>query len=248
LNFTNQINPLTQNEKIFGFELGYAYSSPKFTGSANFYRTSWKDRVVTSSDVEDDVVLFTTNEGVQQLHIGLELDGVFRVSDPLRIKGFLSVGNWEYVGNSVTRITDEDQNVIDTEIFDVDGGKVGDAAQTTLGLGIDWRIFERLSVDSDYRYYTNLYSNVGAVKENLEVPSYGLIDFGASYNLSVGKKTNSLYFRLNLNNVFDTEYLSELSTNIKAEPGSELYDGIDVRNRGYFGLGRTWNFSIRYRF
>ena len=234
LNFTNQVNPLTENEKIFGLELGYNFTGQSVTGSVNLYRTSWKDRVVTSSDVEDDVVYYTTNEGVEQLHTGIEIDAQWRVTDPLRIKGFLSVGNWEYKGESITRITDEDQNVIDTEIVDVDGGKVGDAAQTTFGLGANWRIFERFSVDADYRYYANLYANVGAVKENLELP--------------IGNKNHSLYFRGNINNLLNTEYLSELSTNIQAEPDSETYDGIDVRNRGYFGYGTTWNISVRYNF
>lgn len=248
LNFTNQVNPLTENEKIFGLELGYNFTGQSVTGSVNLYRTSWKDRVVTSSDVEDDVVYYTTNEGVEQLHTGIEIDAQWRITDPLRIKGFLSVGNWEYKGESITRITDEDQNVIDTEIVDVDGGKVGDAAQTTFGLGANWRIIERFSVDADYRYYSNLYANVGAVKENLELPSYGILDFGASYRLPIGNKGHNLYFRANINNLLDTEYLSELSTNIQTEAGSETYDGIDVRNRGYFGYGRTWNVSVRYNF
>ena len=248
LNFTNQVNPLTENEKIFGLELGYNFTGQSVTGSVNLYRTSWKDRVVTSSDVEDDVVYYTTNEGVEQLHTGIEIDAQWRITDPLRIRGFLSVGNWEYKGESITRITDEDQNVIDTEIVDVDGGKVGDAAQTTFGLGANWRIIERFSVDADYRYYSNLYANVGAVKENLELPSYGILDFGASYRLPIGNKGHNLYFRANINNLLDTEYLSELSTNIQTEAGSETYDGIDVRNRGYFGYGRTWNVSVRYNF
>ena len=44
-------------------------------------------------------------------------------------------------------------------------------------------------------------------------------------------------------------YLSELRSNIKAGDGTgELYDGIDTANQGYFGFGRTWNVSLRYKF
>lgn len=250
LNFTNQINPLTQNEKIFGLELGYSYSSSNFSGNVNLYRTSWKDRVVTSSDVEDDIVIYTTNEGVEQLHSGLEIDATYRPIDKLRLQGFVSVGSWEFKGNSVTRISDEDQNVIDTEVVDVDGGKVGDAAQFTLGFGADYTIIERLSVDADFRFYDNLYADVGAVKNNLKLPSYGLLDFGTSYKLLIGDMY-SLDFRLNINNALDKEYLSELSTNIHAgddDASGVTYEGIDVKNRGYFGLGRTWNFSLRFNF
>lgn len=254
LNFTNQVNPLTENEKIFGMELGYRYTGNKFSGSVNLYSTSWKDRVVSSSDIEpdengQDVVLFTTNFGVEQLHMGLEIDGNYRISDALRVRGFLSLGSWRYKGNSVTRVADEEQNIISEEIIDVDGGEVGDAAQTTFGLGGDWRITNRFSIDADYRYYADLYSNVGAVKENLKLPAFGIMDFGASYRLPIGQKTNNLYFRGNINNLFDTNYISELSTNIKSEDGNGTnYYGVDSANRGFVGLGITWNVSIRYNF
>lgn len=251
LNFTNQVNPLTENEKIFGMELGYSYTVNRLSGSVNLYRTSWKDRVVTSSDVDDDTVIYTTNQGVEQLHMGLEIDATYRVIDPLRLRGFLSLGNWRYKGESVTRISDEEQNIIDIETVDVDGGEVGDAAQTTFGLGADWRISNRFSIDADYRHYADLYANVGAVKDNLKLPSFGIMDFGASYRLPIGQKTNNLYFRGNINNLFDKKYISELSTNIKSgddDADGDKYYGVDTANQGFIGLGITWNISVRYNF
>jgi hypothetical protein len=191
---------------------------------------------VTSSDVSEDVVIYTTNFGVEQLHMGLEIDATYRVIDPLRLKGFVSLGNWRYQGESVTRISDEEQNIIGEETVDVDGGKVGDAAQTTFGLGADWRISDRFSIDADYRHYADLYANVGAVKDNLKLPSFGIMDFGASYRLPIGQKTNNLYFRGNINNLFDKKYISELSTNIKsgdADADGEKYYGVDTANQGF---------------
>ncbi|MCK5402300.1 MAG: carboxypeptidase-like regulatory domain-containing protein, partial [Flavobacteriaceae bacterium] len=88
LNFTNQINPLTENEKILGLEAGYSYKSRNFSANLNLYRTSWKDRVVTSSRVVDDVVQFTTNEGVEQVHSGVEVDFRAKAGNSLTIKGF----------------------------------------------------------------------------------------------------------------------------------------------------------------
>ncbi|WP_452220040.1 TonB-dependent receptor domain-containing protein [Lacinutrix salivirga] len=250
LNFTNQVNPLTENEKIFGLEAGYAFSSPRFSASLNLYRTSWKDRVTTTSDTDDDDnLIFITNEGVEQLHSGVEVDFTARVMDKLRLKGFASMGNWEYVGNARTTTRDEENNVLDFEDVDVDGGKVGDAAQFTAGLGFVYNVTRNFSFDADYRYNDKLYARVGAVKENLELPSYDLVDFGASYKMILGKEDDkSLDFRLNINNLFDSVYLSELSSNNPVEAGDETYEGINVSNRGYFGLGRTWNVSLRYNF
>ena len=251
LNYTNQINPLTTNETIVGLEAGYTYSSPNFSTNVNLYRTSWADRVVTSFNVQDDVVTFTTNEGVEQLHQGVEWDFRWKPQPdmPYNLTGFVSVGDWVYQGNVVNRVVDEDQNVISTTEADVDGGKVGDAAQFTAGMGIDVQLAERWSMDSDIRFYDNLYADVGAVKENLKVPSYHVVDMGMSYKMYVGEDSNSLNIRLNINNLFDRVYINELRTNIAAGDGTGvLYDGIDTANQGYFGLGRTWNVGLRYRF
>ena len=61
------------------------------------------------------------------------------------------MGDWQYKGLAMTRVQDEDQNVLSTEEQDVDGGKVGDAAQFTAGLGLDVDLAERLSFDTDVR-------------------------------------------------------------------------------------------------
>ena len=276
LNFTNEINPLTSNEKILGLEAGYNYKSKMFSASVNAYRTAWKDRVVSSSRVvtlatetigttvltQGDLV-YKSNLGVEQVHTGLELDFVFKPFSALDVKGFASVGNWEYNGKSTTRQTDENQNLLSETLVDVDGGKVGDAAQTTWGLGVKYEIVKRFSIDADWRNYDNLYSNVGAVKENLELPSYDIVDAGISYRMLVGSKNkDSVDFRVNINNVFDEVYLSELTSNIKVtdnisstnatlgtyQSKGRVFNGIADANQGFFGFGRTWNIAIRYNF
>ena len=261
LNFTNEINPLTENEKILGFEAGYAFKSQFFTANLNLYRTSWKDRVTTQSSVLSKdteiggniipagTVVFSTNEGVEQLHQGIELDFVGKISDKLKVKGFTSIGDWKYVGDVFTTQRDENRNVLDRSAKDVDGGQVGDAAQFTIGLGLDYEILERFSVDADWRNYDKLYATVSPQKDNLELPSYDLMDMGISYKMLLGKeKTNSLNMRLNVNNVFGEVYLSELRNSFVAEAGDDTFKGINVKNQGYFGFGRTWNFSLRYNF
>ena len=276
LNFTNEVNPLTSNEKIFGLELGYTFKSKFLTASLNAYRTSWEDRVVSSSrsvtSVTETVgttllsqgdLVYKSNLGVQQLHTGLELDFILKPIERLDIKGFASIGDWAYKGQSTTRQTDENQNLLTETLVDVDGGKVGDAAQTTWGLGVKYEIFKRFSIDTDWRTYDKLYSSVGAVKQNLLLPSYDLVDTGISYKMLVGKnKKDNVTFRLNVNNLFDEIYLSELSSNIKTtdnisstnaalgtyQSNGRVYNGIADGNQGYFGFGRTWNVGLRYNF
>jgi len=275
LNYTNAVNPLTKNEKILGLEAGYGFKSNIFSANVNAYRTSWKDRVVSSSYVQsaDGTIggtpvlagdlIYRTNQGVEQVHTGLELDFTVRPIQKLDLKGFASVGNWQYKGDVVTSLRNESLTLLDQTSEDVDGGKVGDAAQTTWGLGAKYEIFKRFSIDADWRNYDDLYANTGAIKENLLLPNYDLVDAGISYKMLVGKDNkNSINFRINMNNVFDEVYLSELSSSIKVtdnvkasdpslgtyQSNGKVYKGIATGNQGYFGLGRTWNVSIKYNF
>src|SRR5690606_14668457 len=113
-----------------------------------------------------------------------------------------------------------------------------------------------LSIDADYNHYDNLYAgflptddefatpdNRGSVK----LPSYGLLDSGLTYDWKLNNGYN-LVLRLNINNVLNETYISESFTNLHAEPGDEVYKGINVNNQVYFGFGRTWNFSMRLKF
>jgi iron complex outermembrane recepter protein len=272
LSYTNQVNPLTENEKVLGLEAGYTFKSKIFSASVNAYRTTWEDRVVTTTAVQAangtigttpvlaGDVIFTSNQGVKQVHTGLELDFVLKPTSNVDVKGFASFGNWEYNGDAVSTKYDENLNPLLITETDIDGGKVGDAAQTTWGLGVKYEFIKNFSIDADWRNYDNLYANVVA-KENLELPSYDVVDAGISYKMLVGKdKQNSVNFRFNMNNVFDEVYLSELTSNIKTDAfisgtsgptyqsAGRVYKGIADGNQGFFGLGRTWNFTIRYNF
>ena len=249
LNYTNRVNPSTSNETILGLEAGYVYEVDNLSLRVDVYRTDWSDRVTASSYVSNDELFYEVSEGVSQLHQGVELSFSATPQEdvPYTLKGFLSVGDWQYKGQAMTRVQDEDQNVLSTEEQDVDGGKVGDAAQFTAGLGLDVDLAERLSFDTDVRFYDELYANVGAVKENLKLPNYHIFDMGLSYKMFVNDAT--LDVRLNVNNVFDNVYISELRSAIAAGDGTGvLYNGIDTANQGYFGLGRTWNVGLRYNF
>ncbi|MGB6150832.1 MAG: TonB-dependent receptor, partial [Pricia sp.] len=261
LQFGNNLNPNLTNEKITGLELGYGFRSSKFRANVNLYRTSWKDRFsnvqATFNFGEPDEVRGTANiQGITQVHSGLEIDGRFQASDKLAFTGMISIGNWEYRDNVEASFFDNDQSpiVIDgveqTQSLALDGVKVGDAAQFTTFIGVDYSVLDNLSVDAGYRFADNLYAEFDAtdIDENgsLKLPSFGLADAGISYGLPIGD--SRLSFRLNVNNLFDTTYIAESDTNDFAEAGDETYDGINVSNRVFFGFGRTWNASVRFNF
>ena len=269
-NFANDINSNLKNEKITSVELGYGIKSDKISVNLNLYATNWKDRFISRSiriGGEDGTGTF---EGLREVHKGIELEVFSRPMYKLRLNGMLSIGNWKYKDNVTASIFDNDNNLLRSETLYVNDVKVGDAAQFTASLGATYDILDNLDISLNWRLASNLYSdftfqlderewandlqflspdNDGALK----LPSYSLFDLGIGYKFKWDSSSFSI--RGNVNNLFDTEYISEASSSIRpsdATPQTDApystYDGIDTRNLVWFGFGTTWNLTLRYNF
>ena len=180
---------------------------------------------------------------VTQIHQGVEFDFEYRpVAAGWSLRGYGSLGNWKYEGDTPYTLQNDDTGdflVTDgnLELTDV---KVGNAPQTSFGLGFRADVCEGLSVDMDYNIFTDLYEFVdvedvvdaalaGEKYESVRLPAYTLADAGLTYRFSFGD--NPMVFRANVYNLFNTAYINQ-------------------RNAfGYYlGIGRTFNASIRYNF
>jgi hypothetical protein len=257
INFVNQLNEDYRNEGILGLEVGYGYRSSNFRANVNLYRTSWKDRfVVISADFEvdgEDVEGFANLAGVEQVHMGIEVDAEYRLNNLLRLNAMFSSGNWEYVGDVSGTYFDNNQNALGEGTLFLDGVKVGDAAQITGALGANFTPVKGLFINANVRYASKLYARINAEdfdfedhKGSLELPSFTLVDAGVGYTFFFNNQ--SLTLKANMNNVFDTEYISESATNYHAEDGDDVYDGINTRNKVFFGWGRSWNVGLSFNF
>ncbi|MCS7472824.1 TonB-dependent receptor [Myroides odoratimimus] len=272
LNNSNTINPSSTNEKIFGLEAGYGFRSEKFRANVNVYRTSWDDRVLrastryTSGGKENNAT--ATLSGIEQIHTGVEMDFLYNPIDRLNITGSFSWGDWKYASNVSGIYYDEENNTpiyntpgdpnsgFKTQTLYIDGAKVGGAPQFIINLGANYEIAKGLKIDANYRYNDNFYGSLAIDKADAEgksgsmkLPAFNLFDAGLSYRLPVGKeKTNSVTMRVNVNNVFDTTYISSARTNYEARPGEATWKGVSEKNEVLLGAGRTWNFTLRYNF
>ncbi|WP_339697205.1 TonB-dependent receptor [uncultured Marixanthomonas sp.] len=262
INFGNNLNPDLQNEKIVGIEAGYGYRSRKLRANVNVYRTSWADRFesvsATFNQGEENEIRGNANiTGITQVHMGVEADFRYKLTNFVTLRGMLSVADWQYEDDVTAAYFDNDQTPIivdgvpQVETLELDGVKVGDAAQFTTSLGADVNILDNLSVDANYRFHDNLYADFDATSVGpegaLKLPSYGLLDAGLSFDFPF-VNNERVEFRLNINNVLDETYISESDTNVFAEAGDDTYDGISTSNRVFFGFGRTWNASVRFNF
>ena len=164
----------------------------------------------------------------------------------------LSIGDWRYTKDFDAQLFNDQQQSIGTATLYTKDAKVGDAAQFVAYLGYERRIGSNLNIDIDYRFVDGLYADYSITdsdftqatnKGALKLPSYGLVDLGATYYMR-----GNLSMRLNINNLFNTVYIAESNSNIHASFDSQKWNGIDTRNYVWFGFGTTWNMSLRYRF
>ena len=255
LNFDNELNPDLRNEKVLGLEAGYGINLGDFRAKFNVYRTSWKDRFISVSTETPAGDEGNANlSGVEQIHSGFEIETSYRASSVVDFRGMLSMGNWEYGGDVTGPAFDDSRNFVEDVTLYLDEVKVGDAAQFTSFLEMNVRPVEDLKLSASLFTASRLFAQISAEdfddpdhQGSLRLPSYNLVDLGAYYNFKFGSD-NTISIAVNVNNVFDEEYIAESLTNTFADGSNATYQGIDVSNKVFFGFGRTWNVSARYSF
>lgn len=265
---SNTVSEGLTNEKILGLEVGYGFRHENYNVNINLYRTSWKDRFLTASgefdinntpqDDRDDIRGTANLQGVEQIHMGVELEATAKFGN-LTVNLMGAIGNYEYGSNVVATYFDESNNPIivggveQEKTLYLENKKVGDVPHSTFRLGFDYEIIEGLKFDISQFYVANLYGSIDADgftapdSESLKLPGYSLTDAGISYKYTF-KNDNSLGLRFNVNNLTDELYISEADTNNAATPGDSTWRGINTSNRVFFGYGRTWNIGVNYTF
>ena len=251
-NYANDINPDLQNERIESVEIGYGYVGNGLKLNINAYSTNWGNRFVTRSLSNQQGVDGSAQfRNIDVTHKGIEAEATYSFGST-KLRGMLSLGDWRYTKDFEAELFDENQNSIGTGTLYLKDAKVGDAAQTTALLGIDQRFGSNIRVDLDYRFVDNLYADYSITDSAftqannpgaLQLPSFGLVDLGATFYAN-----NGWSLRANINNLLDETYIAESNSNIHADASSVTWNGVDVRNSVWFGFGRTWNVSLKYKF
>ncbi|GAA4313951.1 TonB-dependent receptor [Nibribacter koreensis] len=256
LNNQNIPNVNAENEKILSYELGYGFRSRNLSGNVNLYRTTWKDRSFTRSlPGQDNTPVYANLLGVDALHQGVEVDFRYEPINRVTLTGMLSVGDWTWL-NDIDQVEVFDQN--QTRVGTVGpvtmaGLKVGDAPQTTAALGLNFNLTDDFKVGADYNYYANFHSdfnpiNLPANRGNRpwEVPNYSLLDLSAVFKFKFAGLNASVIG--NVNNVFDTEYISDALANYTQANRDEPFVSNANNSWVYFGTGRSWTTTLRINF
>ena len=248
-------NPNPVNEKVAAVELGYGYRSAGVAVNANAYYTSWTDKTETLSERDENTgtLYFANLLGVDAIHMGLEFDARASVSKHLTLTAYASVQNNEWKNNPTGTVVDENQMVVDTanpvNTYFIDDLKVGDAAQTSYGVGAELNLGAGLSFNVQVLHYERFYAQLapGDLNEEgiqpLELPNYTLADAGLVWRFKfagLDAKAN-----VNVNNLFDTFYISDAQSRYREGQGTEQ---LINDTRGWIGFGRTWNAGVKLYF
>jgi len=268
LNYQNDININAENQSVRAFEVGYSYFKKIIDFDINAYYTEWNDRQYSRKFAppvgHPRYDVFYLFYGISQTHKGLEAELKVKLSDKISISGMVSLGDWVYTDdiNSRNTILDAFGNFTtdssDTvKILYANGLKVGDAAQSTYSLGLNFKPIKNLSLTANYYIADNLYAPYNIFEDQFyqeggqvtKLPIYGLMRVGVFYKKRF--LNTELSFRLSVNNLLNTLYIAELNTNTLDSEGN-LYSpeqiGFYTRNKGYYGFGRTWNTGIKFSF
>lgn len=193
---SNAMNPKPKNEKIGSVELGYGFSSPKFSLTVNGYYTKWMDRCDRDTQKRgqmsgDDGNYYSLSlENVSAQHIGVELDFAYKPVKWFGLQGMFSIGNWTWTNNPKGYYYNEQgqplANILTGElassvgapdhawsVLNQKGHKVCGSAQTTGGLSVTFKPFKGFRIGADWtfsaRNYADYYLDASSLETNKEL-------------------------------------------------------------------------------
>ncbi|BEG98388.1 TonB-dependent receptor [Bacteroides sedimenti] len=265
---SNALNPNSTNEKVFSYEVGYGYKSKVLSANVNVYRTAWKDKTMTKAVVSGDAASNYINmNGVNALHQGAELDFKYKPFNELQITGMLSLGDWNWDSNATGFWYNRNGEALNKKSEVVPAGSpdhaqstlnlkgihVGNSAQTTAALGVNYEFMKGLRFGLDGNYYGRNFSNfdisVADIKSSgvqpfsqpWRIPDAFVFDFNMNYRFKIGNLDASL--NANVKNILNEKYITDAQDN-GAKTGGHGWSDATV----FYGFGRTWSSSIKINF
>jgi hypothetical protein len=257
---------ITKNEKVKALELGYSYASKKFSANVNSYFTKWQNKPTNQvrGKYEDPVsgtesYTYGDIPGMDALHIGVEIDFIYKILNNLNFQGLISLGNWIWdkkIENLQMYYTDSNQPA-NTFSFDATGIHVGDAAQTQYGASIRYEPIKRLYAELGGTYFNRYYADFnpeectdefGNPVESWEIPSYIIFDFHTGYNFKLKPEDKfNFTIRFNILNLLNTVYISDALNNDTYI--QRPFNTFDARSASVFmGPSRQFTASLKIAF
>jgi outer membrane receptor for ferrienterochelin and colicin len=253
--------PDIRNEVVKAIELGYSLNLKKLAVNVNGYYTAWQNKAIDPIRTKvADVEVTGDIPGIDALHIGGELELMWKIIPSLELQGLVSYGDWKWtsiVKNVI--LFDNNNKALDTIDFDARGVHVDDAAQTQYGASLRFEPLKGLYVKGQFTYFDRYYSQLdpsslssangkdenGNPRDSWKIPAYYIFDLHAGYSFKVNKLRYSI--RFSVFNLLDNTYIAEAKNNDSYNNPS--FNDFDAKSASvFFGLGRRYNATFQVTF
>ncbi len=193
------------------------------------------------------------------VHSGIEWDFAYDPTAKWNVQGVVSAGNWRWTSNErvdlvnrttnafVTRVAD--QSIADT-LVNLDGVKVGDAAQRQISLAASFRPKRGTYFSIRNTWFWQHYARFspgdviteGEPKDVWITPGYALLNFNAGTSFDVSDNA-LLRVRLSVTNALDVFYVSDATNNSQYAPNPYGLEGGSGRAEVFVGPPRMVRLS-----
>lgn len=240
--YTNEPAKNRTNEKVMTFEGGYGYKSHNMNIKIGYYWTEWRDQGLRRSFVGESFNI----KGVNSRHQGIEMEATYKPTTQLTLKGMASFGFWKYINDVSFQAFDDSNNLLGEFHAYLKDVSVGNSAQNTAALNIDYKFFKSFNIGVGCNYFgknfadfniTNRTSESTVGIDSWQIPDAVLFDLNLGYNFKIGKLDSRISG--NVFNLLDTEYITD------ATDGTDH----DWKTSGvYYGFGRTFSLGMKVNF
>jgi iron complex outermembrane receptor protein len=278
-------NVFDRNNRLFSdvdyqyvkaIEGGYGYRTKKLNVNLNAYYTIWKNRppdFTPSKTIEDPVlgttVLYYNINGLDALHKGIEIDGLFKFTKKWSLNAVVSIGDWVYTSKRDYNILDVNGNPainpdtykpFDTQSFSAVGVHVGNAAQIQYSSTLNFEPTKNIFIKARYTYFDKNYASfdpttlggINADRESWKLPAYGMLDAFAGYTFKIYKEIK-MSLGASVTNVLNAVYLTDAQNNglstRNISGNKPIGDRFNAESAAvFFGQGRRYNTTIKIMF
>ena len=168
------------------------------------------------------------------VHSGVEWDFAYDVTSKLDVQGVFSWGNWRWTSNERVDlinstdngfITRTDNGAVADTLVNLNGVKVGDAAQRQISAAISYRPKRGTYLSLRSTWFWQHYANFspgdvitqGEPKDVWVTPGYNLINLNAGTTFDVSDNA-LLRLRLSITNLLDELYIADANNNSQYAP------------------------------
>ncbi len=265
-----RLNENPKNETFLSFEAGASFRSMDrgLSFDVNVYHTTWRDQTKTIYDPQ--LELQANILGVDERHMGLELQGAYQPLDLLRFDVAASFGDWWYMNDATGRAVAGDRQTSTDYAFYIKDLKVSDQPQTQFAYAASLYPVEGLYLQLQGRSNFNYYAQfdpfgrtvAGDGQQSWKTPSYSIFDLHASYRINdliPAWRGGDVRLFGSVLNLFDNLYIQDATDNSSFNGYFNCADNDGrscAADRGhdamsaevYLGLPRTFNLGFQVIF